>query len=144
MKNIFKRLLPKKDQEKQVDLRVQVLYKLAVHPSLFNEQESVADLLLTYQQSVEACIKEAIDKNKDKIGYIPFKTHAKMSSIFCDNTDKDNFKYLLIKFNIFYADVELCKYIVEMLTIKTISIDEYLDYYNEGLKCGMIPTENKQ
>lgn len=145
MKNILIRFFPKKkEQGKQVDLRNQIMYKLAVHPRLLIGQDPIVDLLITYKQSIDACIREAIDNNKDKIGYVPFTKTCTMSSIFRDDTDKDNLIYLLIKFKIFYADMELCKYVVELLTLKPILLDEYLDYYNEGLNCGMIPTETKQ
>lgn len=147
MKNPFKRIFPSKKQKEaeNPEFNNQKLYHIAIHPNIIaNSGGNIAELLLSYRESIELGIRESIEKYKDQIGYEPFKNHANVGSIFCDDTNADNHLYILIKYNIHYADVDVCKYVIEVLTIRTISLDEYLDHYNEGLKCGMIPKDDKQ
>ena len=147
MKNLFKLLFPSKKQKEaeKLDFSKQMLYAFGIHPNFYNNSSpNVAGLLLEYKLSIEAFIEEAIEMHKDKIGYEPFKNHANVGGIFCDDLDKDNPIYVKLRYNIFYNNNAYSKYVVEMLELKTISLDEYLDCYNDGLKSGMIPKDSKQ
>lgn len=147
MGHILNRFFPRmkeREVKKQIDFSKQELFRFAMHPSFINSTPNLAELLHLYQYSVKLSVEEGIEKYKTELGIEPFKKHANINSIFCDDTDKNNHIYLLVSFNIYLANDEFCKYVVEMLTLKTISLNEYLDFYNQGLKCGLIATENKQ
>ena len=146
LRRIFSMLLPKRKLKKaeKTDFSKQVLYAFGIHPNFYNNSSpNVAGLLLEYRLSIEASIVEAIEIHKDQIGYEPFKNYANVGGMFCDDFDKDNPIYVKLRYNLFYINNAYLKYGVEMLELKTISLDEYLDHYNDGLKSGMIPKGSK-
>jgi hypothetical protein len=141
MKNLFNKLFPKQKQKEaeKPDLIEQSLYNLAINPMLLKDNREMTELLIKYGDDIKYVIRDAIEANKERIGYVPFKTTASVSSILFDNADKNDIKYILLKLNIHYVNYPRCKYVVDIPEINPISLDQYLDYYNEGLNCGLIP-----
>ena len=121
----------------------QSLYNLAINPMLLRDNKEVAKLMIEYSRTIKILIKDNIETHKDRIGYEPFNITASFNSIFCDDTDKNDIKYFILQLNIYYANLPHCKYVVEIPSIKPISLDEFLDHYNDGLKSGMIPKGSK-
>lgn len=123
-------------------------YIIAIHPDNINIFDAkvlkeVNNMISLYSNDIVIIVNEAIDTYAKELGDEPFKNVAGAGTILLDLTDKDDTKYVLFRFDLHYANSERYKYIVELKRLEYVSVDDYLDYYNEGIRNGMIKKESK-